>query len=143
MRRLIAGVILEDEFGRFLLQLRDNKPTIGSPNMWGLFGGSVEQGENPFDGALREIKEELCIELSPDRLQPFTIYKELPEKWLHIFHYPISRTELTGVVLMEGQRFGLWSQPEIVKDVLDGHIISPHTIMIMAEYFSRIDRTRK
>ena len=135
--RHIAGVILEDEFGRILLQLRDDKPTIASPNMWGLFGGSVEQGEKPFDAAIREIEEELCILLSPDQLMPVLIYQELPMKWFHAFHHPIIQETINTIVLVEGQRFGLWSKLEIQSGLLDGHVVAPHALDILNAYFDK------
>ena len=133
--RHIAGVILEDQFGRILLQLRDDKPTIATPNMWGLFGGSVEAGEKPFDGALREIAEELCITLSPELLKPVLIYEELPMKWFHAFHYPISTSEIANIVLMEGQRFSLWSPQAIKTGSLDGHLVAPHALDMLNTFF--------
>ena len=134
--RHVAAVMLEDEFGRMLLQLRDNKPTIICPNMWSFFGGGIEMDEMPFDAAIREIKEELCISLSPDRLSPFTIYGESSEKWLHVFHYSIDSAELTDIKLMEGQQFGLWTQTQIETGVLDQHDVSPHAKDVFAKFFA-------
>jgi ADP-ribose pyrophosphatase YjhB (NUDIX family) len=46
---------------RYVLQLRDDKPTIPVPGKWSLFGGGVEIEEDPQDGIMREIEEELCL----------------------------------------------------------------------------------
>ena len=43
----------------FLLQHRDRDPTIFYPDHWGLFGGSIDAGETPEQGLLRELEEEL------------------------------------------------------------------------------------
>jgi 8-oxo-dGTP diphosphatase len=51
--------LLVDARGRFLLQLRDEKPEIMHPGLWGSFGGRVEPYETPEDGFLREMDEEL------------------------------------------------------------------------------------
>ena len=40
-----------------------------SPNKWGLCAGHVDSGETPEKTALREIKEELGIKLSPGDLR--------------------------------------------------------------------------
>lgn len=58
----VAAIITVDE-GRFLLQLRDDKPGIWYPGFWGCFGGGVEPGEDPVDAIRRELVEELGIEV--------------------------------------------------------------------------------
>ncbi len=59
----IAAIILENDKGEFLLYLRDNKPGIPFPDHWDLIGGHVEEGETPEEALVREVKEELGIEL--------------------------------------------------------------------------------
>ena len=44
---------------RFLMQLRDDKPGILYPGVWGFFGGHMEPGETPEVGVVRELEEEL------------------------------------------------------------------------------------
>jgi len=39
-------------------------------NAWGVPGGKVDEGERKFDAALREIKEELGLDLDPTMLRP-------------------------------------------------------------------------
>jgi 8-oxo-dGTP diphosphatase len=60
----IAAVILENEKEEFLFYLRDNKPGIPFPQHWDLIGGHVETGETPEEALVREVQEELNIELS-------------------------------------------------------------------------------
>ncbi len=48
---------------QILLQLRDNKKDIWYPNMLGLFGGSLDQGEDAKHCAIREIFEEINIKI--------------------------------------------------------------------------------
>ncbi len=59
----IAAIILENDKGEFLLYLRDNKPGIPFPGHWDLIGGHVEDGETPERALVREVKEELDIDL--------------------------------------------------------------------------------
>ena len=59
----IAAIIFENEKGEFLLYLRDNKPDIPFPDHWDLIGGHVEEGETPDEALVREVKEELGLDL--------------------------------------------------------------------------------
>lgn len=59
---VVAIIRLDD--GRFLMQLRDDKPGIFYPDHWGLFGGAVEPGETPEEALRREIREELGFDLT-------------------------------------------------------------------------------
>jgi 8-oxo-dGTP diphosphatase len=51
--------------GRYVMQLRDDRPGIPDPGVWALFGGGIEKGEAPRAALVREIEEELGIHL-PD-----------------------------------------------------------------------------
>jgi len=53
---------------RYALQLRDDKPGIIGPGLWGLFGGTLMLGERPDNGLRRELWEELRIRVETPRL---------------------------------------------------------------------------
>jgi 8-oxo-dGTP diphosphatase len=59
----IAQVLLLDRYNRLLIYLRDNKPEIPFPNYWDFFGGHVEVGETPEQALVREVMEELGVNL--------------------------------------------------------------------------------
>ena len=61
-KRLIAHVLIRDDRDRVLLCETQFKPD------WELPGGIVEPGETPRLGAVREVREELGIELAVGRL---------------------------------------------------------------------------
>lgn len=56
----IAGVILVNDGGQVLLQLRDDRAPV-APNKWSLVGGHLEPGEDPEAGARRELQEETSL----------------------------------------------------------------------------------
>lgn len=59
----IAQALLFDSAARLLIYLRDDKVDIPFPNHWDFFGGHVEAMENPEQALVREVKEELGVEL--------------------------------------------------------------------------------
>jgi ADP-ribose pyrophosphatase YjhB (NUDIX family)/predicted RNA-binding Zn-ribbon protein involved in translation (DUF1610 family) len=62
--RVIAAVIIEHG-GRILLQQRAMEPGAG---YWTFPGGFLEIGETPGDGAVREAKEEVGLDVTLGRL---------------------------------------------------------------------------
>jgi 8-oxo-dGTP pyrophosphatase MutT (NUDIX family) len=61
-KRLIAHVLMRDDRGRILLC------DTAFKSDWELPGGIVEPGEAPRDGAVREVREELGVDLAVGRL---------------------------------------------------------------------------
>ncbi len=57
-----AGAILNNRKGKILFQLRDGKGR--NPNKWSIFGGGINKNELSIDALIREIKEELKIQIS-------------------------------------------------------------------------------
>lgn len=59
--------IMNDE-GKFLIQRRSaNRKT--NPNKWAFTGGAVDFGEESYQGAIREAKEEMGISLNPENVE--------------------------------------------------------------------------
>ena len=61
IRTAAALLVMPD--GRYLMQLRDDKPGIPLPNTWALFGGTIDDGEGPQQAVHRELMEELELKL--------------------------------------------------------------------------------
>lgn len=57
--RWCAAALMVTPDGRYLMQLRDNQPTIIIPDHWALFGGSIDEGESAEVALRRELIEEL------------------------------------------------------------------------------------
>jgi 8-oxo-dGTP diphosphatase len=113
--RKVAIVLIEDESGRVILQLRDDKPGLIHANLYSFFGGAVEPGETPSAAALRELSEELSIPARADKLgflwrvishQPQGVFD------LRVFHYRMG-DEIRDVVVTEGQGMELFRREDI------------------------------
>ncbi len=101
-----VAAILMDDRGRYLLQLRDEAPQIWYPGHWGLFGGSVEPGEDELAALRRELYEELELELAQARL--FTRFEfdlrplGLESYFRSYYEIAISTAALPRLALHEG-----------------------------------------
>ena len=110
----IAAIILENDNGEFLLYLRDNKSDIPFPNHWDLIGGHVEEGATPAQALVREVKEELDIDL-----KDYSFYKKYEcltgdayENIKYIYSGKIN-LPIEEVTLLEGVRPQYFSREEI------------------------------
>lgn len=110
----VAGVILEDCDGRIALQLRDDTPDVVNAGKWSIFGGKIERGEKAEQAALREIREELTVDLCPEKLVFLGEY-HLPNAEFHVFYYSVA-AELDGAKLREGQAWR-WCTPDEIRSL--------------------------
>jgi len=74
---VVAAVALIDESGRVLMQRRRLESVHGG--LWEFPGGKLEPGESAQAAALREISEELGLELDPRDLEPVTFVSGPPD----------------------------------------------------------------
>ncbi|MBV9598741.1 MAG: NUDIX domain-containing protein [Chloroflexi bacterium] len=56
--RVTVGILLLNERGEILMQLRDDIPTISDPGCWAVPGGGQDPGESLEQAARREFREE-------------------------------------------------------------------------------------
>ena len=62
---LVVHVWIRNSKGQYLISQRSaNRPT--NPLMWECVGGSVVKGEDSLQGAIREAKEEVGVDLMPE-----------------------------------------------------------------------------
>ena len=102
---------------RFLLQLRDDLPTIAWPGHWAFFGGHLEPGEDPDTAVQRELQEEIGYDAPQlelfQRSESETVVR-------HVYHGPLV-VPVESLVLTEGLDLGLWT----VADIHRGRRFSP------------------
>lgn len=112
--------IIALEGGLYLMQLRDDKPDIFYPGYWGLFGGSIDQGEDPLASLRRELLEELQWE--PDDVTPFATFQvDLPHlgerKYIQMFfEASLASEKLSRLVLGEGREMRAFNPAALLRD---------------------------
>ncbi len=108
MRHVGTSIIFHNSRHEVLLVLRDDKPTIICPNMWDLPGGQVESGETASECIVREMLEE--IEVNVEGCRFFKVY-EFSDRTEHVFTMN-AEFDIERMVLHEGQMLRWFSRKE-------------------------------
>jgi 8-oxo-dGTP pyrophosphatase MutT (NUDIX family) len=115
-----AVALIVDEQARYLVQLRDPKPTIFFPDHWGCFGGALEPGETDEGCLARELDEELGLDLRHCAVRHFTTFTFdfgfAGGSVIHRAFYEVVATEalLANLTLHEGRSKQLFAGPELL-----------------------------
>jgi 8-oxo-dGTP pyrophosphatase MutT (NUDIX family) len=118
-RDAAAAVIVLDD-GRYLMQLRDDKPGIFFPDHWGLFGGARETGEDLATTLRRELLEELGFHVR--RAEFFTSmafdFESLGGKKVVRDYYEVEMpsSAVVKLKLTEGRALRALTAPEILLE---------------------------
>jgi 8-oxo-dGTP pyrophosphatase MutT (NUDIX family) len=115
-----ALLVLPD--GRYLMQLRDDKPGLFLPGHWACFGGSVDPGESGEAAVRRELREEL--EFTARAVEPVTeLLIDLPtapprRERMSFFAVPILPADIAAMVQHEGAGQRLFRPEELAAEKL-------------------------
>src|SRR5207302_293257 len=110
---LVAAVALIDADGRVLLARRpSNKPMAG---LWEFPGGKVHDGETPERALIRELDEELGIDVEASCLAPFTFASHAYPDFHLLMPLYVCRKWSGIVSSREGQRLA-WVRPARLGD---------------------------
>ncbi|MFH0851565.1 MAG: NUDIX hydrolase [Candidatus Peregrinibacteria bacterium] len=59
----LTVIVSRNREGKILLQFRDSRAP-SEPLGWNFFGGSAKEKESPMEALIREVKEELALDIS-------------------------------------------------------------------------------
>ncbi len=103
---------------KILIQKRSENKRL-EPNVWAMTGGSVIVGENSLETIVREAKEELDIEIDPNKLELVTKFKT-GNVWIDTYilknDYDISKMKFQKEEVSDA-RWATWNEiDELVKE---------------------------
>jgi 8-oxo-dGTP diphosphatase len=110
---LVAACALVDPDGRVLIARRpSDKPMAG---LWEFPGGKVEVGEPPEAALIRELKEELSVDVTEACLAPLTFASHGYEDFHLLMPLYVCRKWQGAVRPREGQECK-WVKPNLLRD---------------------------
>jgi 8-oxo-dGTP pyrophosphatase MutT (NUDIX family) len=112
----VAALIFTRD-GRYLLQKREDIAGISFPGMWGLFGGSCDDGESPQTAMLRELKEELAFRPAAMREVLIATFDDRHDRAMRsrrrFYETEIDQSAVERFTLGEGTEMRLFTVAEI------------------------------
>lgn len=128
---LVAACALVDPDGRVLISKRpQGKPMEG---LWEFPGGKVEEGELPEHALIRELREELGIDVTEACLAPLTFASHAYETFHLLMPLYVCRRWNGFVRPMEEQELA-WVKP----GKLSGYDMPPADIPLIAHLFDAL-----
>lgn len=110
---LVAACALVDPDGRVLIATRPaDKPMAG---LWEFPGGKVETGERPETALIRELREELGVEVTENCLAPLTFASHGYDQFHLLMPLFICRRWKGVARAREGQECR-WVKPQLLRN---------------------------
>jgi 8-oxo-dGTP diphosphatase len=110
---LVAACALIDVDGRVLIAQRPEGKAMAG--LWEFPGGKIEDGERPEESLIRELKEELGIDVSEPCLAPLTFASHSYSDFHLLMPLYVCRRWEGTVAAQEGQQLK-WVNPHRLRD---------------------------
>jgi 8-oxo-dGTP diphosphatase len=104
-----TAILVFNALGHVLLQKRDNIPTIQEPGKWDVWGGQCEEGETFEACAIRELREEIGVEIAEPHALKFLMTRSVDGREESVFAYLFDADGTPPVY--EGER-AEWFSPQ-------------------------------
>ena len=110
----VGTIFVSARTGRVLLNLR--APHKTHPMSWSLWGGMMEQNENPKGALLRELEEEMGFVPEIEKIYPFDVYHSKDGHFIYYSFVCITEDEFIPVLNQESAGYawvnlGCWPKP--------------------------------
>ena len=109
----VSTVALIDWQGKVLISLRSEDKIL--PNYWEFPGGKIKTNESPDHAIIREIKEELTLDINKKSLKPLSFNTHTYEEFHAVIFFYICRS-WNGNPLSKNKQKILWVEIDKLKN---------------------------
>jgi len=109
----VSTIALIDWQGKVLISSRSENQTL--PNFWEFPGGKLKTNESPDDAIIREIKEELSLDINKKSLKPISFNTYTYDEFNAIIFFYICRS-WNGTPLSNENKKILWIEIDKLKN---------------------------
>ena len=109
----VSTVALVDWQGKVLITLRSEDKNLS--NFWEFPGGKIKNNESPDDAIIREIKEELSLDINKKSLNPLSFNTYTYEEFHAVIFFYICRS-WKGTPLSKNKQKILWIEIDKLKN---------------------------
>ena len=110
----VSAVALLDWQGKVLISYR-SKDHLVLPNFWEFPGGKIKINESPDHAIIREIKEELTLDINKKSLKPLSFNTHTYEEFHAVIFFYICRS-WNGTPLSKNKQKILWVEIDKLKN---------------------------
>jgi len=108
----VSTVALIDWQGKVLISLRSENKIL--PNYWEFPGGKIKTNESPDHAIIREIKEEITLDINKKSLKPLSFNTHTYEEFHVVIFFYICRN-WNGTPLSKNKQKILWVEIDKLK----------------------------
>ena len=138
---LVVHVWIRNSKGQYLISQRSaNRPTF--PLVWECVDGSVVKGEDSLQGALREVKEEVGVDLLPEKGQVILsdikkiefgkVVNKIVDVWLFEYDGEVDLSNATTDEVAQAA----WMNREQIKELFDANMF----VDTLEYFFAEVDK---
>jgi len=122
---MLSVIYIKNNEGKYIIQ----KTSKEKGNKYSTTGGHVIKGENALTTIIRELKEELGLNINKERINHIKTIKYPTKQCIfNIYELCLNDNELKNIVLQkeEVESVFLYSQEEIIKIIEQGNFLESH-----------------
>lgn len=132
--KLSVHVWIVNSKDQFLIQKRSEN--VKNPGKWAFTGGAVDAGESSVDGALREVREELGINVSKDEIEYFISFKR--EKGFVDVWLIQKDIDISDIIIQEEEVADVkWASLKEIKQLIDDDLFV-HSVNLYFKMFVKL-----
>ena len=132
---MVIIVFIQNEEGKFLVQ----KTSPERDSVFAFTGGHVNYGDDYYETVFKEAKEELGLDLNPDKLK-YVAMKPYQKAFCALYHYK-DNIDINNLVLQKEEVENVyWLSKAEIEDLIDNDLLRTSNIELFRMVCEYLDK---